>query len=525
MVSQVLPARTTFDVVIFDEASQITPADAITSIFRGRQLVVAGDERQLPPSPFFVSETTEDEDELEEVPQKTVSEQLAGTVGFESVLDALIPMLPFRWLQWHYRSQDERLIAFSNAHIYDRVLVTFPGIGGDICVEHVAVPSELSEETNSPASEVRVVVDLILRHAASRPAESLGVIAMGIKHAQRVDEALRTTLKERPEFETFFAEDRDEPFFVKNLERVQGDERDAIILSIGYGKNPRGQLVYRFGPLLVSGGERRLNVAITRAKKRMTLVSSFTSADMDPDKLNSEGMRLLRQYVQYMEHGGRTLGDVMLEKPPLNPFEIDVRDTLAARRLNLIPQYGVSGFRIDFAVTHPLQRGRMVLAIECDGASYHSSESARERDRLRQEHLERLGWTFHRIWSSEWFADKQAATDKAVAAYEGAIADGAEPPQTVLPPPPPVVGGSAAAPTRRLPRPQFSPGYTIAEYSRRTLDAVVAWVQSDGLLRTRAELTDEAIRELGFERRGKNIVAAVSAAVDRVLRSPPSTSV
>jgi len=215
----------------------------------------------------------------------------------------------------------------------------------------------------------------------------------------------------------------------------------------------------------------------------------------------------------------------MLEKPPLNPFEIDVRDTLAARRLNLIPQYGVSGFRIDFAVTHPLQRGRMVLAIECDGASYHSSESARERDRLRQEHLERLGWTFHRIWSSEWFADKQAATDKAVAAYEGAIADGAEPPQTVLPPPPPVVGGSAAAPTRRLPRPQFSPGYTIAEYSRRTLDAVVAWVQSDGLLRTRAELTDEAIRELGFERRGKNIVAAVSAAVDRVLRSPPSTSV
>ncbi len=175
---------------------------------------------------------------------------------------------------------------------------------------------------------------------------------------------------------------------------MQGDERDAIILSVGYGKNARGDLPYRFGPLLQEGGERRLNVAVTRAKSRMTLVASFTHHDMDPNKSSAEGVQLLRNYMEYVLSDGGSLGDQILDKPELNPFETDVRDHLIRRGIPIVPQYGSSGYWIDFAAQHPSKPGRFVLAIECDGATYHSSESARDRDRLRQEQLERLGGGF-----------------------------------------------------------------------------------------------------------------------------------
>jgi very-short-patch-repair endonuclease len=253
---------------------------------------------------------------------------------------------------------------------------------------------------------------------------------MGIKHKDRIEERLRQRLRDDPELAgelaEFFNEDREEAFFVKNLERVQGDERDAIILSIGYGKDARGVLPYRFGPLLTEGGERRLNVAVTRAKNRVTLVSSFSSRDMDPDRSTAEGVKLLRQYLQYVESEGANLGDHVLDKPALNPFEVDVRDTLLRHGLKLTAQYGTSGYWIDFAVQHPAQPGRYVLAIECDGATYHSSRSARDRDRLRQEQLERQGWRFHRIWSTAWFHDKNTCADKAITAYHDALRDADE---------------------------------------------------------------------------------------------------
>jgi very-short-patch-repair endonuclease len=259
---------------------------------------------------------------------------------------------------------------------------------------------------------------------------------MGTRHRDRIEERLRQQLRDDPdlaaELAEFFDENRDEHFFVKNLERVQGDERDAIILSIGYGKNTRGDLPYRFGPLLTEGGERRLNVAVTRAKIRITLVSSFSSRDMDPDRSAAEGVKLLRQYLQYVESDGANLGDQVLDKPALNPFEVDVRDTLLRHGLKLTAQYGTSGYWIDFAVQHPAQAGSYILAIECDGATYHSSLSARDRDRLRQEQLERQGWRFHRIWSSEWFHDKDACTQKAIAAYHAALRDADESDQSGL---------------------------------------------------------------------------------------------
>ncbi|HUJ05265.1 MAG TPA: AAA domain-containing protein [Streptosporangiaceae bacterium] len=440
MVSQVLPATRLFDVVIFDEASQIVPADAIPSIMRGHQIVVAGDDRQLPPTNFF--RQVGDDDELAEDDEDNL---VSFGAGFESVLDALRPLLPTWPLAWHYRSRDERLVAFSNTHIYGGALTTFPGVFRDDCLRHVVV-----QQTPEPGQEVSVtaevdqVVELILDHARTMPRESLGVIALGIKHAERIDSALRAALARHPELEYFFADESPEPFFVKNLERVQGDERDAIILSIGYGKHRDGRMRYQWGPLLRDGGERRLNVAATRAKHRLTLVSSFSARDVDPERLTKAGARLLANYLEYAGSGGTTAAAG--GSAELSPFEADVAGRLAECGITVVPQYGVGGYRVDFAAAHPDDADRMVLAIEADGASYRRSGSVRDRDRLRGEHLQRLGWSFHRIWSTNWFHDPQAEVAKLRRAYRDAVeaSDAARPPAAE--PTPEQVSGPSAAP-------------------------------------------------------------------------------
>jgi very-short-patch-repair endonuclease len=282
------------------------------------------------------------------------------------------------------------------------------------------IPDQDGQE-ESAGAEVRRVVELVLKHATERPGETLGVIAMGIKHARRVEASVDYALISRPDLEGFFAEDKSERFFVKNLERVQGDERDAIILTIGYGKDRSGRLLYRFGPLNAKGGERRLNVAITRARRRMTVVSSFGHRDMDPDRTKARGTELLRLYLEYAASRGKRFGDEGQLAFPENSFEADVRNALQAKGIDLIPQYGASKYRIDFVAKHPHRPGRLVLAIECDGASYHSAYTARDRDRLRQQHLEALGWRFHRIWSTDWFSHRDEEVDRAVAAYQAAV--------------------------------------------------------------------------------------------------------
>jgi very-short-patch-repair endonuclease len=419
MVSQVLPTARLFDVVIFDEASQIVPADAIPAIMRGHQIVVAGDDRQLPPTNFF--RQVGGDDEAAEDDENLVS----FGAGFESVLDALRPLLPTAALAWHYRSRDERLVAFSNSRIYGGALTTFPGVARDDCLRHVVVAqgSGAGQEASVDA-EVDKVVELTLEHAREHPDESLGVIALGIKHAERIDAALRTALASLGEagvdgVEAFFAEDAIEPFFVKNLERVQGDERDAIILSIGYGKHPDGRMRYQWGPLLRDGGERRLNVAATRAKHRLTLVSSFSGHDVDPDRVTKAGARMLADYLDYASSGGTA--EPASGAADLNPFEADVRERLAEAGITVVPQYGVGGYRVDFAATHPRDPSRMVLAIEADGASYWQSGSVRDRDRLRGEHLQRLGWQYHRLWSTNWFRNPDDEVARVQEAYERAI--------------------------------------------------------------------------------------------------------
>ncbi len=503
-----------FDVVVFDEASQIRPAKAIGSLARAPQAVIAGDRHQLPPTPFFRG-ATDDGDEEEDT--------LALPADIESLLDAAGPLLRDTMLQWHYRSRDARLIAFSNNHIYGGRLTTFPGSLADPPVEHCLVPFRPlpgARGTRSHPDEIEKVVDLVIAHARERPRETLGVIAFGLPHANNIENFLLHRLGELndPSLDEFFADTKAERFFVKNIERVQGDERDAIILSVGYHKDANGRLAYSFGPLNREGGERRLNVAVTRARSHLTLVSSFSHRDMEPGRSDAKGVELLRKYLEFAASGGENLGADVVDEP-LNPFELDIKDGLERRGIPVNAQYGVSGYRIDFACAHPDQPGRMVLAIEADGASYHSTPTARDRDRLRQQVLEDKGWRFHRIWSTAWFRNPEAELDKAEAAWRKAVADADAPsPATESSPVagPPPVAEPPSAPSRG-PRPRVpckgTAGYNaITNYRPDQLVALARWINSDRLLRTEDQLMTEMRCDLGF-RRGRRIERRLREAI------------
>ncbi|MFJ7210918.1 AAA domain-containing protein [Amycolatopsis sp. NPDC098790] len=507
VVSRMLPAERLFDLVIFDEASQIRPHEAITSIMRGDRLVVAGDEKQLPPSNFFDRAIAADEED----------DQVEGDLSdYESILTALRPIMPStEMLRWHYRSTDERLIAFSNREIYRDNLVTFPGARQESPVTLVTVDGEASPGQNGSAPvEVERVVELIMEHARTRPGESLGVITPGVKHQARVEQRLIEARRSHPELDDFFSDEVElgRRFFVKNLESVQGDERDAIILTIGVARTAAGRINRTaFGILNRKDSERRVNVAVTRAKRRMTLVASFSHDDLAPSD-EVTGTELLRRYLDFathlqLDHVGRP------ENAELNGFEGAIRDALVERGVPVFPQWGFSDYRIDFALGHRDRPGRMVLAVEADGHRYHQAHSARDRDRLRQAHLENLGWRFHRVWSSAWFADPAKEADNIVIAWQQAMADAdAAPPtvsRTVAPqpadPPPAAFRG---------PRPRVPAGMSIQEYSERQLIEICRWHMSDGLLLDRDERLRQVMAELGFQRRGPRITERLGRAID-----------
>lgn len=512
-VSQLLDSgRQYFDFVIFDEASQVLPEDAIPSVLRGHRLVVAGDSKQLPPTTFFAAA---DDDE------SAADEETGGTEGFESLLDTMNSFLNGSYLDWHYRSRDESLINFSNRHIYQNRLITFPGPGGPPAIAHRLVKQEfgVDGQEESSSAEVQAVVSLILEHARGNSDLTLGVITMGIRHMSRIQAALDHSLEKHPELGTFFDPNKSERFFVKNLERVQGDERDAIIISIGYGKDRAGNLPLRFGPLIPEGGRRRLNVAVTRARQKLTVVSSFSHLDIDLTRVRpGSGVELLRNYLQYAASNGKQLGDADVTEEPLNVFEADVFDCLSAAGLKLIPQMGASQFRIDMVAEHPARPGRYVLAIECDGASYHSSYTARDRDRLRQQQLENLGWRFHRIWSTDWFMRKEEELQRAMKAYKEAVgfadkldhgvanshhANGNDREH---------ISANSASP-RKGPRPSIAGRTSITQYSTAELTQMLRWIASDGQLRTDDQIVDEMVVALGFSRRGTRIEKILHAAI------------
>lgn len=528
VVSQTLPAQRLFDLVVFDEASQIKPHDAITSIMRGQRLVVAGDEKQLPPSSFFDRSLGEGDDEED-----------VDLSDYESILTSLRPIVPDRHhyrLLWHYRSQDERLIAFSNRELYDGDLVTFPGARRQSPIRLDVVDGTVSPGQGGLAvDEVERVVDLVIEHAEQRPDESLGVITLGVKHQARVEKALRDALGERRELDEFFADDAGPTrrFFVKNIETVQGDERDAIILSVGVARKANGSVpLTAFGPLNREGTERRVNVAVTRARCRMTIVSSFPPSAIAPaGKVN--GTEMLRRYLEAAQADGDPSAVGRTTGHELNGFEHDIAQRLVAHGIPVYPQWGVSGYRIDFALAHPTRHGQMVLAVEADGDSYHRAASVRDRDRLRQEQLERLGWQFHRVWASAWFADPERETQRIVASWRAAVANAdtadrhadttrsarrlglRQAPQPETRSEPVHVSVEPLQRTaNRGPRPAVPAGLKIDDYSDRQLIDLCWWLICDGRQLDRHERLSQAIAELGFQRRGKKIVERLESAIE-----------
>jgi very-short-patch-repair endonuclease len=414
-VSQFLDPRIfQFDVVIFDEASQICPEDAIGAIMRGRQLIVVGDSKQLPPTRFFTSMGLEEWDEEEELDV------------FESILDECASIgLPSKMLLWHYRSRHESLIAFSNYHFYDNRLNTFPSAhirDKEFGIEFVYVPDGVYDRGKSRRNvvEARKVAELVFRHFEQFPKRSLGVVAFSEAQQMAILEEIERLRLKRREYEPFFDENRHEPFFVKNLENVQGDERDVMFFSVGYGKDATGRMSLNFGPLNSAGGERRLNVAITRARYHVKLIASIQPEEIDLSRTESDGVRLLRGYMEFARQGGdRALlsSSPQVDSEPHfdSPFEEAVWQALTERGLRVHTQVGCSGYRIDLAVVDPQNPGRYVLGIECDGATYHSSKTARDRDRLRQQVLESLGWRIHRIWSRDWIENPQRELERILA--------------------------------------------------------------------------------------------------------------
>ena len=399
------PGAVEFDLLVIDEASQVQPVDALGAVARARQLVVVGDSRQLPPSPFFMRMTTGVADGAEEAEEETVAEAR----DMESILGLCSARgLPQTMLRWHYRSRHHSLIAVSNHEFYEDRLFIVPSPHSShaalgLKFRHVAdgVFDSGASGTNRP--EARAICREIIRHAREAPNLTLGVAAFSVRQQQAILDELELLRREHPELESFFNGHPEEPFFVKNLENIQGDERDIIFISIGYARNADGYMAMRFGPLSVDGGERRLNVLITRARVRCEVFSSITADDIDLSRAGGRGVAALKCFLNYAAGGRLEIpkGSMGEEQSPL---EEGVRRALVGEGHEVHTQVGMAGFFIDLAVVDPAHPGRYLLGIECDGAAYHSSRSARDRDRLRQAVLEAHGWRLHRVWSTDWFA-------------------------------------------------------------------------------------------------------------------------
>jgi len=404
------PGAVVFDMVIIDEASQMRPEEALGSIARAKQLVIVGDPKQLPPTNFgkkgWLDQDTEG-DSGEEV----------DALDDESILDMSLKVFyPARRLKWHYRSRHESLIAFSNQHFYDKSLTIFPSPNNQFAVEYQYVEAgAYRSKANVP--EALYVAEKAADFMRQYPNLSLGVVTLNQKQQELLLDEMDRLFSLNPELEEYRAakENTVEPFFVKNLENVQGDERDVIFISTVYGPEKPGMpVMQRFGPINHTNGHRRLNVLFTRAKERVVIFSSMKSSDIRPSPTSNRGVHILKEYLEYAQTQ-RLQTAVVTGREPDSDFEICVAERLRQRGYEVVPQVGVSGYFIDLAVVDPQRPGTYLLGVECDGATYHSSKAARDRDRLRQQVLERLGWKLYRIWSTDWFANPTAETEKLIA--------------------------------------------------------------------------------------------------------------
>lgn len=402
------PGQALFDVVIFDEASQITVWDAVGSLARGKQIIVAGDPKQMPPTNFFGRSDDDPDGDVD------------GEGDLESILDELMgASIPQRVLNLHYRSRRESLIAFSNSRYYDNSLVTFPApVHPDKGVSLVRPEGFYARgKARHNQGEAKAIVAEIVRRLTSDDAavrrQSIGVVTFNTEQQSLIEDLLDKARGEDPGIEWAFSDDELEPVFVKNLETVQGDERDVILFSITYGPDEAGHVTMNFGPLNRNGGERRLNVAMTRARSEMMVFSTLTPERIDLSRTAARAVADLKHFLEYAERGASALGAAVHGSVGdfESPFEVAVARSLQEKGWFVHPQVGVSAYRIDMGIAHPDKPGIYLAGIECDGAMYHSSAYARERDKVRQGMLEGLGWTLFRVWSTDWWTNRAKAID------------------------------------------------------------------------------------------------------------------
>lgn len=425
-VAQYLDARhAQFDLVVFDEASQIPVWDAVGVIARGKQLVVVGDPKQLPPTNFFAKSNDDGDgaagdDQVEDL---------------ESILDECLGAGMNRLsLKWHYRSKHESLITFSNVRYYGSELVTFPSpVTADVAVRFEPVAGVYDRGgSRTNRAEAEAVVKAIEAHfIGSGRKASVGVVTFNQTQQALIETLLEARRRQNGALDRALAETKGEELFIKNLENVQGDERDIIFFSITYGPDAAGKVTMNFGPLNGEGGHRRLNVAVSRAREGVVIFSTLRPEHIDLSKVRAAGVKDLKHYLEFAIGGARAL--VASSAPtglgPDSPFEVAVAKMLRDKGWVVHSQVGCSGYRIDMAVVDPRAPGRYLLGVECDGASYHSSASARDRDRLRQHVLETLGWKLHRIWSTDWWLSAERELEKLHASLQAALSEDATEPQ------------------------------------------------------------------------------------------------
>ena len=419
------PGKIEFDLLVIDEASQVKPVDALGAIARCRQIVVVGDDKQLPPSNFFSKLTSNDGNQ--DTDEEDTDAGLVKAKEMESILSlGKARGLTDTLLRWHYRSKHHSLIAVSNKRYYENKLYVVPSpwkqnAGLGLVWRPVAGVYDRSN-TRANTIEAKEVAKAVIQHALNPTDQTLGVAAFSMAQQRAIQDEVERLRRQTPQCEEFFTRYPHEPFFIKNLENVQGDERDVIFLSVGYGRDVNGRLSMNFGPLNRQGGERRLNVLISRARKRCEVFSSITDQDIDLSATTGEGVAGLKQFLHYTRTGQMDVAQ-QSGRPIGSPFEEAVKEALESRfGWEVHTQVGVAGFFIDLAIVDPERKGRYVIGIECDGVAYHSSPSARERDRLRQSILESQGWFIHRLWGVDFFRKKEQELDKIKAAYDEALA-------------------------------------------------------------------------------------------------------
>ncbi|HJJ31717.1 MAG TPA: DUF3320 domain-containing protein, partial [Methanocorpusculum sp.] len=414
------PRSVTFDIIIFDEASQVKPEDALGALMRGRQLVVMGDSRQLPPTSFFDSvggnEITDDDE----------CSGAAEITDMESLLHACKQVYPVRRLTWHYRSRHESLIAVSNAEFYDGSLFVFPSPKhetDDLGLSFVHMKDAVYDRGNTGVNrtEAKAVAAAVIEYYRRFPDKTLGVATFSSRQQEVIRREVDLLLRDNSEVEKWMHSDNGEDFFVKNLETVQGDERDTILISIGYGFDEEHKLSRNFGPLNQAGGERRLNVLITRARERCVVFSNFRGYDLPITPDTPRGVAALASFLIYAETRNSTvLSDVEKDAAESDRFAETVARMLSDSGYTVARNVGCAGFRVDIAVSHPSDPGVFMAGIMCDGKNYWSAEDARDRDRLRTQILEGLGWKLIRIWAPEWFCAPNECEQKLLQKLEAA---------------------------------------------------------------------------------------------------------